>query len=250
MRHLAVLIFFLATLTKANAQKSVRDSSISFTMLGASFQYQVPGGDMARRFGNNFNVGGLLNYKFANNWLIGLDGGFLFAETVREDDILDGLETKDGYIISESGEYATIYLFQRGYMFSLKAGKVLNLFGPNKNSGLLLSAGAGFLEHKIKIEVDKEDVPALTKEYRKGYDRLSNGLALTEGIMYLHCGNRRLINFMIGFELTQAFTQNRRDYNFDQMKKDDSSRLDLLYGLKFCWFFPIYRHAATNYYYY
>lgn len=250
MKFRVLILLFLNCAYAAFGQKSVKDSSIAFTMLGASFQYQVPGGDMADRFENNYNAGGFLNYKFANNWLLGFDGEFLFADRVKEDNILDSLATPEGNIIGENGEFATVYLYERGYRFSLKAGRLFNFFGPNKNSGLLLTAGAGFLEHKIRIDVDKDDVPELTKEYRKGYDRLTNGLALTENISYVHCGNKRLINFMIGFEFTQAFTKNRRDYNFDQMKKDDKQRLDLLYGIKVAWFFPLYRHAATSYYYY
>jgi len=228
----------------------MRDSSISFVMLGPSFQYQAPGGDMADRFGNNYNVGAFLNYKFARNWMLGIESDFLFADNVKEEGILDGISTDDGNIIGESGEFATVYLYERGFHILAKAGKVFPLFGPNKNSGLLLSAGVGFLQHKIKIDVDKEDVPELSKEYKKGYDRLSNGPALTEGISYLHCGSKRLINFSLGFECTQAFTQCRRDYNFDQMKKDTTKRLDLLYGIRFTWFFPIYRTAANSFFYY
>lgn len=246
-----ILIFLFVSLASSSfSQKSIKDSTIAFTMLGAAFQYQVPGGDLADRFYNNYNVGGFINYKFANNWLIGLDGDFLFADRVKENGILDGLGTKDGFIIGESGEFAKVYLYERGFMFSLKAGKLFHLFGPNKNSGLLLTAGGGFLQHKIRIDVDKDDVPELTKEYKKGYDRLTNGPAITENLSYMHCGNRRLINFMIGFECTQAFTQNRRDYNFDQRKKDTLKRLDLLYGIKIAWFFPLYTHAATSFYYY
>jgi hypothetical protein len=249
MKFRVFLLLFLFGALQSFSQKSVKDSSISFTMLGAAFQYQFPGGDMAERFGNNFNVGGFLNYKFANNWLMGLDGNFLFADRIKENGILDSISTDDGFIIGESGEYAKVYLYERGYHFSLKAGKLLNLLGPNKNSGILLTVGAGFLEHKIKIEVDKEDVPELSKEYKKGYDRLTNGLAITEGISFMHCGNKRLINFTVGFECTQAFTENRRDINFDQMKKDTTKRLDLLYGLKVSWFFLLYKHAATSFYY-
>ena len=219
-------------------------------MLGASFQYQVPGGDLADRFGNNYNTGGFLSYKFAKNWLIGLDGYFLFADKVKDNGILDSIATGQGYIIGESGEYAKVYLYERGFQFLLRAGKLFDFFGPNKNSGILFTAGAGILQHKIRIDVDKDDVPELSKEYKKGYDRLTNGLALTENISYLYCGNRRLINFMIGFECTQAFTQNRRSYNFDQMKQDTAKRLDLLYGVKVCWFFPLYRHAVNTFYYY
>lgn len=103
MKSRIFLFLFLFSTLHSYSQKSVRDSSISFVMLGASFQYQIPGGDMADRFGNNYNAGGFLNYKFASNWVIELDGGFLFAENVREDNILDGLKTKDGELIGESG---------------------------------------------------------------------------------------------------------------------------------------------------
>ena len=231
------------------SQKSVKDSCISFTMLGASFQYQVPGGDMADRFGNNYNAGGFLNYKFANNWLIGLDGNFLFADKVKEDGILDSIATDQGFVIAESGEYAKIYLYERGFQFTLKAGHLFSVLAPNKNSGLLITAGAGLLQHKIRIEVDKDDVPELSKAYKKGYDRMTNGLALTENISYLYCGNKRLLNFMIGLECTQGFTQNRRSYNFDQRAADTKKRLDLLYGIRLGWFFPLYRHAAVSFYY-
>ncbi len=249
MKFRLIILVLVISAFNSFAQKSVKDSTISFTMLGASFQYQVPGGDMAERFGNNFNAGGFLNYKFSNNLLIGFDGNFLFADRTKEDGILDSIGTRDGYIIGESGEFAKIYLYERGFQFTLKAGKLFPLFGPNKNSGLLVTAGAGFLQHKIKIDVDKDDVPELSNEYKKGYDRLTNGLALTENISYMHCGNKRLLNFMVGFEFTQAFTQSRRDYNFDTMTKDTKKRTDLLYGFKVGWFFPLYRHAATSYYY-
>lgn len=243
------IFLFLCFVHPSYSQKSVKDSAIAFTMLGASFQYQMPGGDMADRFGDNFNAGGFLNYKFANNWLIGLDGNFLFADKVKEDGILDSIATGQGFIIGESGEYAKVYLYERGFQFTLKAGKLFNLFGPNKNSGLLVTAGAGLLQHKIKIDVDKDDVPELSKEYKKGYDRMSNGLALTENISYLYCGNKRLLNFMIGIECTQAFTQNRRSYNFDQRAADTKKRVDLLYGIRVGWFFPLYRHAVNSFYY-
>ena len=249
MKFRLTIIILLAFTGISVAQKSVKDSSIAFTMLGASFQYQVPGGDLAERFGNNYNTGGFLNYKFANKWLIGLDGSFLFADKIKENGILDSIATDDGFIIGESGEFAKVYLYERGFMFSLKAGRLFSVVGPNKNSGFLVTAGAGFLQHKIRIDVDKDDVPELSKDYKKGYDRLTNGLALTQSISYMHCGNRRLINFLIGFEFTEAFTKNRRDYNFDQMKKDTKNRLDLLYGVKVAWFFPLYKHAATSYYY-
>jgi hypothetical protein len=104
------------------------------------------------------------------------------------------------------------------------------------------------LQHKIRIDT-RDDVPLLDKEYVKGYGRLSNGLSLTQFVGYIYCGNKRLINFIAGFEFTQGFTENRRSYNFDTMSKDETKRFDMLSGIKVGWFFPIYRTAATQFYY-
>jgi len=246
MRKIIFFLLFIFFVSAASAQKSIRDS-ISFPMLGASFQYQMPGGDMAKRFGNNFNVGGFLNWKLKDNWIFGVDGDFIFSDQVKENSI-SYLMTKDGYIINSSGLYAQTSTYERGFLFSAKAGKVFHFFGPNPNSGLMTTIGAGILQHKIRIEEKDNSVPELNGDYKKGYDRLTNGLAITEFIGYLHCGNNRLINFFTGFELTQAFTKSRRDWDFATVMKDDKSRVDLLFGVKFGWFFPIYKHAVNAYY--
>jgi hypothetical protein len=250
-RYFSLFAFFILLIfqsQKSIAQKNITDS-ISFAMIGASGQYQLPGGDLADRFGYNFNVGGFFNWKLKNNWLFGVDGDFIFGNQLKEDGILDNLSTSDGNIISGDGTYAIIHLYERGLMFSAKAGKVLHFFGANPNSGLLVTAGAGLLQHKIRIDVKDNTVEELSPEYKKGYDRLTNGLSLTEFVGYMHCGNNRLINFFAGFEFTQAFTQNRRDFNFDTMTKDNTKRLDMLMGIKAGWFFPLYKHAVNQYYY-
>jgi hypothetical protein len=246
MRKTIFFLLFIFSVSAASAQKSIRDS-ISFPMVGASFQAQLPGGDMADRFGYNFNVGGFFNFKLKNNWLCGVDGSFIFGNEVRENPI-SYMMTKDGYVINTSGLYATLSVYERGFHFSGKAGRIFNFFGPNPNSGLMTTIGAGILQHKIRIEEKDNAVPALKGDYRKGYDRLTNGLAITEFIGYVHCSNSRRINFFAGFELTQAFTKSRRDWDFATMMKDDKSRVDLLYGVKVGWFFPIYKHVTTAYY--
>ncbi|MCX6291309.1 MAG: hypothetical protein NT126_06045 [Bacteroidetes bacterium] len=233
----------------ASAQFSVRDSSVSFVMLGGTFAYQIPGGDMAKRFGNNFNVGGTFQWKTKKNWIFGIDGEFLFSERVKETNILDKISTSQGYIIGEDGFYADILLYERGLMFSAKAGKIFPVIGPNPNSGLVVTLGAGLLQHKIRIEDKRNSAPQLSDEYKKGYDRLTNGLSVTEFLGYVNFSNRRMVNFMGGFEFTQAFTKNRRDFNFDTMEKDTKSRLDLLFGFRFAWLIPIYKRVPRQYYY-
>jgi hypothetical protein len=67
-------------------------------------------------------------------------------------------------------------------------------------------------------------VPQVQGAYAKGYDRLTNGPAISQYIGWLHLDRKKLVNFNAGIEIIEAFTQNRRDFNFDQMKKDDSKR--------------------------
>jgi hypothetical protein len=237
---------FILLINTAFAQKSIRDS-ISFPMIGASFQFQLPGGDMADRFGYNFNVGGFFQWKLKNNWVFGIDGEFIFSDQVEEDPI-PYLKTSQGTVITSGGISAALSTYERGFLFSAKAGKIFNWIGQNPNSGVMATFGAGILQHKIRIEEKENSVPALLGDYKKGYDRLTNGLAFTEFIGYIHCGNNRLINFFAGIEVTEAFTKSRRDWDFATMMKDDKSRMDILFGVKVGWFFPIYKHAVNKYY--
>ena len=110
--------------------------------------------------------------------------------------------------------------------------------------------GIGFLQHKKRIEVTGNVVPELTRDYRKGYDRLSNGPAITQFIGYHYLSNRRLINFFGGFEAIAALTKNRRGYNYDTMEYDNKQRFDLLYGIRFGWIIPLYKKKPKEFYFY
>ena len=98
---------------------------------------------------------------------------------------------------------------------------------------------AGVLQHKIRIEDRTGGLPQLVGDYKKGYDRMTNGLALTEFIGYQHFSNDGRINFYVGFEFTQGFTKNRRSWDFLTQQRMDNNRLDLLNGLRIGWTLPI-----------
>src|SRR5688572_23891874 len=105
----------------------------------------------------------------------------------------------------------------------------------------MITVSTGFIQHKIRIETIGNAVPELRHDYKKGYDHLTNGWHLSEFIGYTYFSNRQLVNFYGGFELTQGFTANRRDYNFDNLGNSDKNRLDLLYGFKLGWILPLYK---------
>ena len=89
----------------------------------------------------------------------------------------------------------------------LSGGYVFPVLSPNPNSGIIVSGGIGILQHKILIDFRDAQIPQLGEEYKKGYDRLSYGLALNQFVGYVFFGNKKLINFYAGVELTQAWTK-------------------------------------------
>ena len=218
-------------------------------MIGATAAYQIPSGDLSERFGNNFNIGGVFQWKNKKNYILGLDGQLIFGNSVKENTILDSLSTHQGGVISAQGEFADVVLYERGLKFELKLGKIFPVFGPNKNSGILTSIGVGILQHKIRIENQGSSIPSIEGDYKKGYDRLTNGLCVTAFAGYMNFGNKRLVNFYAGLEITQGFTQNRRSFDFDSRTQDLKKRNDLLIGIRVAWVIPIYKRAPKEFYY-
>jgi len=218
-------------------------------MISVSGAYQVSSGDMADRFGNNFTAGAAFHRKTRSNWIWGVEGQFLFGGSVREDSILRNITTSQGYILTDNGTYADVILHERGYSVIAQVGRLFPVFGPNPNSGLTVLLGVGFLQHKIRIEDRGNEVSGLAGDYKKGYDRLTNGLCLSQFAGYRNFSNNRRLNFYIGLEAVEGFTRSRRSVNFDTMQEDTSGRFDLFFGIKAGWIIPLYKKLPRTYYY-
>jgi|SRR5688572_6437971 len=249
MKKIAACLICLFPGLFATAQFNVKDSAVAFSVIAVNGSYQFPAGDMADRFDNNFSVGASFLRKTMSNWLWGADINYFFGGEVKENTILSAITTSQGYIIASNGTYAEVFLHERGYSALLKAGRLFPVIGPNDNSGIMVTLGAGFIEHQIWIE-DKGNLAApLTPDYKKGYDRLTNGLCLTQFVGYSHVSNNRRINFFAGVEVMEGFTENRRTVNFDTGMKDETSRMDMLIGLKVGWIIPLYKKMPRDIYY-
>jgi hypothetical protein len=254
----ATLFFAVLLCTQALlAQKSIRDSSITMGHLSIVYNGSVPGGDLAKRFGYTSQIGVEGGLKFQSNFYFYSGLKFMFGNDIREEVARNVVQlvgnSSAGYstmAIGADGRYYSVRFFQRGFTIPFVVGKIFPLSKRNLNSGIYVDLGAQFIQHKIWISAIGDNVPYLSKPYVKGYDRLTNGLGIVEGFGYRYFGNNRLTNFFLGVELSQNFTQNRRDFNFDTGVRDDSKRLDLLYGFKVGWTFPIYQSAPEKEYYY
>lgn len=244
---LTLLLLSLSVLSFG--QRNVKDSTIFSPHISLSYAYQVPGGDLSDRFGNNSSIGIAFDIKTKKNIYYGFSGAMIFGKRVRQPGLLQNLVTDDGEIIADDGKLALVLTQERGYVISAEAGKIFNFIGKNPNSGLLIKGGIGFIQHKIRLEHQNNKISQLEDEYLKGYDRLTNGWQLNEFIGYYHQGNSRTINFYIGLEAYQGFTQGRRSFNFDTLSTDDTPRTDLLMGIRVGWIIHLYGRAPDDFYY-
>jgi len=251
LKYLALTILLSFPFLRAGAQVSIQDSSIFTTMFYATYSYQFPGGDMIKNFGNNSNIGGGVLFKTRSNWLFGAEGDYLFGSNVKHSNaIFSNISTTSGYLITNGGTPASINVTESGMWTAVKLGKVIPCLGPNPNSGIMIVASGGYLQHKIRIDIKDNNVPQLSSSYKKGYDRLSGGMGMSGFLGYLYMGSRKITTFYAGVEYTQAWTQSYRKYNTDEMKPDVAKRIDNLFGIKFGWIIPIYKAAPSKYYYY
>ena len=245
---IAILLFLV---DEAFSQLSVKDSSIVVPMIYATYAYQLPGGDLAKRFGGNSSIGGGFMIKTRSNWLFAAEGNYIFGNTVKNgDSLLRKISTPDGYVINANGYYADIGFAETGYNIIGKFGKLFPIISPNPNSGPLIMVGAGYLKDKIKIHDVDNISPQLQGDYKKGYDRLNNGWILSGTVGYLYLSDSRLINFFVGFEFMQSWTKYRRARNFDTGLQDNSSLSSQFYGVKVKWIIPVYKRRPKDYYLY
>ncbi len=105
----------------------------------------------------------------------------------------------------------------RGFYTIATVGKIFSLKRPNPNKGIHVKVGAGFMQHKLRMQFDSDKVPQLEDEYVKGYDQLHNGAMLMASIQY-HVIAMRNLSFYAGFDYVQGYTKNRRSWNYFQIK--------------------------------
>ncbi|MEX1187869.1 MAG: hypothetical protein WED33_01330 [Bacteroidia bacterium] len=251
LRRILLFSFILSASLQVEAQVNVRDSLLSFTMFQVNVGLNFPLNDLKDRFTNFGNLGGQVSRKTKAGWIFGGSGNFLFGDGVKETSMIDAITVGEAFIISSGGTLSDIRYSLRGFSAQLHVGKMFPVWGPNKNCGLFALLSGGMMQHKIRFDTDRNtNAPSLTKEYKKGYDRLSNGLLISPSVGYQYLGNNTTINFFIQVEYAYASTQNRRSYNFDTGLPDTRQRDDSYFNVKIGWSLPIYKKASSDFYYF
>lgn len=246
MRRILCL-FFLLSFGVSYAQQ--RDT-VSLVKTGFicqfTYNYNVPGGDLAKRYGAGSAVGAGVYYKTGSNWIFGVEGAYWFGGKLREEGVFDAITDSNGYAIDNNGGFVLVDAQQRGYNLGVKVGKIIPLNKRNKNSGLLISLGAGYMEHYLRLANNTMNVAALQNDFRYGYDRLTSGWMTNQFVGYQNLDKRNRINFFIGLEFAQGFTQSQRKIDYDKMSGTSTERMDSYVGIRFAWLLPIYTGVASQ----
>ena len=251
MKLVFPLVFYLLISNAYFAQNSIKDSVFSRPWISAEYGGNWTSGDLADRYGFMNHIGIMAGYKTKKNYFFGMESCFHFGNDIRLSGLFDHLVDSFGNITDENGDIAGVLVYPRGFSTNIAIGKIFPVFGSNKNSGLFIHGGIGYLWHYMKIETNNHVIPQIELEYKKGYDRLTTGVNLHQFVVYNFMSNSGSYHFYGGFYAQEGFTKNRRTIFYDQPEIPVSTelRLDVQIGFKLGWVIPIYKRQPKDFYF-
>lgn len=251
LQKFVLIIWGAMVITPFIAQRDVTTEAINTPYIGIHYGGNLSGGDFADRYGYTNHLGGIIGFKTDMNWIFGIDGNFMFANSVREEGLLENLKDSHGTITNTSGEPAIVVPMLRGFNLNGAIGHIFENTGHNPNSGVMMLIGGGYLWHKIRLESQDDEVPQIENEYLKGYDRLTIGFNFSQFLGYSFMANKGIWNFYAGVYFQQGFTHNQRSLFWDRPDYvvPTDRRREFQYGLKIGWMIPVYKRQVKEFYY-
>jgi hypothetical protein len=237
-----ILIFFLGMhLQEMIAQDTLHPKYNIH--LGYGAQWPIAS-DLTKRYGQH-GILSLGMHYIHKNWETGPWCYFLFGSRVKED-VLSSLRSADGELIGSDHQLAVVDLKMRGTLIGWSIGRTFRL---NRESMILIHVQPGWLTHWIKFQNPGSTFEPIQGDYRYGYDRLSSGLAWTEGITYRYQSSNHLINFEIAALITESKSLLQRNIQFGSpgIQKNISS---ILIGLQGRWLIPVFPKKNADHIYY
>ena len=249
--HYFFIVTFLLLSMQSIAQRSVSDSSIFIPSVGVHFSYHIPSGDLSHFYGNASAIGADFNFKLKSQWILGTFFEYYFSDNIKDRaGYFKGIQNSQGFVIDGNGQFAEIFLYERGFNIQAYAGYQFNVLSPNPNSGPFIEVGVGYMQYWTKIENPGMTAPQINGKYMKMYDRLSGGISSTQLIGYRYMGDRNLMNIYAGFEFTQGWTKSLRSYNADFAPGATLNYFVWTTAFKVGWVIPFYPRTPKKYYYY
>lgn len=202
----------------------------SYAIIRVGGGFYATGGDLAKRFPQFASLPVGVYYKSANNWTLGVNYSPFLGNKINESDLFGDLLGPTGEIIDQNGFPTIIRYYMRGFSATGTVGKLIPTGRSARHGSIELSAGAGFMQHFIRMRFDVGRTPQLEGNYAAGYDRLTNGLQLVQHARW-HYLNTETISVYAGIDVAQGFTRHRRSWNYATMSPDRDLRTDIYFGL-------------------
>lgn len=222
-------------------------------LLNGNVSFDMPGGDMAKRFGVDFRIGPAVLYKTESNWLFGAKMDFIVGNQIKQDSLMANIrdkyptDSRSVYeFINTDGERVGVPVYERGYAVGLQAGKIISWSKHHPDNGLMLLTSVGFMQHRINIFDRDKNVLQIKGNLVKGYDRLTNGTFIDQYVGYVYFAKNRLLNFNLGLDCLVGFTQGRRDWLYDVNRPGTDKRVDILFGVRAGWYIPIFKRRSED----
>ena len=211
--------------------------------------HQFPFGDLAKDYGDNSSISIGFMHKTEQNLFIKIDGSYIFGYKIKNENLFDGIATENGEILNEDGLLANVLTYERGFSTFLNGGQAFTFYEGNE-TGVYLSAGIGYMQHKIRIQTQEDIIPHLDDDYKKGYDRFSGGISAKVNANYMYFSKKNNIKLYAGLEVIKGWTKNLRSYNFDEMAHTSTNyRNDILLGIKAGIIIPIFKRNQEEFHY-
>ena len=254
------------------AQEKATPDTLECHIIGFTAGLLVPGGGSASTGMAGGNMRDLYagpyldfalecDYKYQSGWMMTLDGDLWFGSNSdnlqQRIERLGSIYSPSGQVYGFDGASGNIGAYNRSLAARVGAAKIIRVIEGNPNSGILLKLSGGWLMQKTVFMQDRNDAPVtqLRGEYAKMYDHLRNGAVLTQTVGFCYMSNSlTYTNFKVELSVSESLMWSSREYSIDNVMglngKDENRYLDLFYGLKLTWMFPLMGKTTYDYYYY
>jgi len=222
----------------------------SAVLIAFNYDAQFPFGHIAQRFGFDNLFCAELLYKTKKNWLVGGNGGFIYGTNSKQDYVFANIANSTGQFITQYNDLTQIRPEEHGFNVQFTFGKIVPLVEKFPDAGLLFMAGFGMIEDRIAVSIKAQELPQLSPEYRKGYDRMNMGPVGSLFVGGTYMGRRKFLSGYAGFQADLSYTINQRPYDFYSMGKLNDKGTDLFLGVKVGWIIPVFLQTSEKEFFY
>jgi hypothetical protein len=222
----------------------------SAVLIAFDYTAQFPFGHVAQRFGFDNLFCAELLYKTQKNWLVGGNGGFIYGSNSKQNYVFSSIATNAGQFITQYNDLTDIRPEEHGFNVQFTFGKIVPLVEKFPDAGLLFMGGVGMISDRIAVSVKATELPQLSPEYRKGYDRMCMGPVASLFLGGTYMGRKKFLSGYLGFQADFSYTIDQRPYDFYSMGKLNDKGPDLFLGIKAGWIIPIFLQTSEKEFFY